>query len=68
MPAHHQSNVMGYSKMVVLIDVDYLGLDGSPLAHALGHEKQYRAAQKLLAQLSVQRCFLAGWPIARPNR
>jgi len=67
MPAHHQSNVMGYSKMVVLIDVDYLGPDSCTRPMLLGRENQYHAVQKLLTQLFVQRRFLAGWPIARPN-
>jgi hypothetical protein len=41
MPAHHQSSVMGCSKMVVLIDVDYLGPDGCPWLMFLGHKNQY---------------------------
>jgi hypothetical protein len=38
--------MMGCLKMVVLTDVDYLGPDGSPLAHAFGPQKSISCSAK----------------------
>ena len=61
MPAHHLPNCDELPKIVVLTDVDYLGPEGCPRPMLLGRENQYQAAQKHLAQLSVQRLFLGEW-------